>query len=132
MTNITKKKIISVLEDVVEEYGSDHKAECVYWDHAYREPVCIAGVAFVKLGATGSQMVNIQDTLGSLNRYNAKKVKPDLTYGYQEPNLPVVKTLEKLLDLTIDADAYEVLAHAQYIQDSHKTWGEALKTATAE
>lgn len=117
--SVTKNEVLAKLEEAVAENGADHTAECKYARN--NQPHCIAGVVLAKLGASVSQLSEMDWGFGSLSEY--------------EPEELGIEKIEEATGVELDVDAYNTLAQAQLVQDSgyvqvsNKSWGTALEVA---
>lgn len=120
MKTLTAKKALSLLAEVVADFGGGHVYEkicrpgaslagCYNWDTVNNCPSCLVGHVMYRWGVPG-EFLSMH--LGA----SAQELSADINASYH-------------LEFQVEHDAMAVLAEAQGIQDAQKTWGSALAGA---
>lgn len=102
---IDAEDTVALIDELVEQYGRDHRAPCYYIDAGSNEKICLVGKIFTQVGISDSR----------LRRFGRK---PPVTL-WEESMLP-----------EFTERAAVILHRAQFAQDmAGGTWGQAKDVA---
>lgn len=111
-------KALEILTECVRERGDSHVSKCIYVSH--NEPVCIAGLAFHKLGIPTEVLIKYEGSSASQLAINY--------WGLPEFNV----ALERGAQFQKKYPGLSMINWAQYFQDTGDTWGVAVAKAVSE